>query len=453
VLGDRRRVARLVRMGAALLAHAAGTITHAFGSAAERRGAYDLLACAAVTLAALTQAIWAACARRCVAYEWVYVPIDGSSLSMRDPFGTRGTGAVGTLTAGARGFIVMTAIAVSPGGVGLGICGQHFWQRALKRIKDTRAKRKLADKESRFWIVVAEQVLAAFRAVAVTCRPWFQLDRGGDIGGVLLHAVAKGWMLTVRASANRRLCIGGSTPYLWPTVQRQRLLGRYSLVVPAGPNRRARTARMSVRACTVTLRIKDQWTKKVRTVTVGAVLTREVHTTPQGETPLEWMLLTTAPLTCFEDARRVIDGYAQRWKIELFHNLWKSGRCRSEDSHLHTGERILKWVTLLGSVAMRTLQLTYQARETPEAPADELLSRDEIDAVILLRRPTGYGVGDVPTLGKVVRWIAEIGGFMNHGKLAPPGKLVVGRGLNRIAAAVELLRVLREPPKKSKATR
>ncbi len=67
--------------------------------------------------------------RRCADFEWVYVPIDGSSLALRDPFSTRGTGAVGTLTAGGRGLQVMTAIAVSPGGVGLGLCGQHFLAR------------------------------------------------------------------------------------------------------------------------------------------------------------------------------------------------------------------------------------------------------------------------------------------------------------------------------------
>ena len=452
-LGDRRRVARLVRMASALLAHTAGTITQAFGTPRERRGAFDFLASVAVTVLALTQAIWTACARRCADFEWVYVPIDGSSLALRDPFSTRGTGAVGTLTAGGRGLQVMTAIAVSPGGVGLGLCGQHFWRRALTRIKDTRARRKFAQKESRFWVDVANQVLAAFSTAKVRCVPWFQLDRGGDIGDVLLYAVDHDWRITVRASYNRRLCHGGSVPYLWPTVLKQPVLGRYALAVPEGTRRRARTATMSVRACTVTLRLKDQWTKKVRVVTVGAVLTREVHTTPHGETPLEWMLLTTAPRATFADARRVIEGYSQRWKVELFQNLWKSGRGEVEATRLHEGDRIQKWATILGSVAMRTLQLTYQARETPEAPADEMLSRDEIDAAILLREPKGYTVGDVPPLGLAVRWIAEIGGFMNHGKDAPPGKLVVGRGLDRIAGAVTVLEAQRRLKSKPKVKR
>jgi hypothetical protein len=332
----------------------------------------------------------------------------------------------------------------------LGVCGQEFWTRTFTRIKDTRGTRKFGEKESRYWVVVAQQVMAAFHKSAKACVPWFQLDRGGDIGEVLLHAVAKKWRITVRAAWNRRLQDPEDVRYLWETLLKKREMGRYRLDVPAGKHRQARVACMSVRACTVTLRLKDKRTKKIRFVTIGAVHTREVRTTPTGEKPIEWMLLTTAPIATFADAKQVIDGYAQRWKIELFHRLWKSGRCNVEENHLHTSERILKWATILASVAMRTLQLTLQARTTPEIPADELLSRDEIDAVILLRKPKGYAVGDTPALGITVRWIAEIGGFTNKGKKVHPGKIVVGRGLDRIATAVELLTALRPAKKKAK---
>jgi hypothetical protein len=404
-----------------------------------------------VSLRAIATAIFDACAARCADFEWVYVPIDGSSLALQDPHKTKGTGPVGALAKAARGFLVMTAIAVSPTGVALGVCGQHFWRRAERRIKDSRAKRPFAKRESRFWLVVAKQVIAAFARAAPNCRPWFQLDRGGDIGEVLLAAVANSWRITVRAGQNRRLAHDSQVRYLWQELGRRPVLGRYTVEVAATPTRAGRLARMSVRACQVTLQIKDGWSKKVRTVTVGAVLAREVFA-PAGEPRLEWLLLTTAPMTTFAQAHEVIDGYAQRWKIELMHNLWKSGRCHVETTHLQTSDRVQKWATLLASVAMRTLQLTNQGRETPDAPASTLLTRDEIDAIILLRRPKGYAVGDEPPLGLTVRWIAEIGGFTNKSKATHPGKIVVGRGLDRIASAVELLATLREPaPTRRKA--
>ncbi len=379
-LGDYRRVKRLVSMGAALLANVAGTITGAFASEAERDGAYDFLSNSAVTRDALTLGIWSACAKRCAEFEWVYVPIDGDSLAPTDAHKTRGTGAVGTPKSHGLGFDVTTAIAVSAAGVPLGVCGQEFWPNASRRTDD---KGNLEEKESRYWIVVAEQVMAAFCTSSNRSVPWFQFDCGGDMGEMLRHAVVNHWRITVRASWERRLNDPEEIRYLWDTLPRQPEMGLYALDVPVGKHREARVAHMSVRACAITLRLKDKQTGKIRTVTLDAVHTLEVVTTPTGEKPIEWMLLTTAPIANFADAGQVIDGYAQRWKVELFHQLWKSGRCNVEDNHLHTSERILKWATILASVAMRTLQLTYQARNTHELSADSLLSRDEIDAIIL----------------------------------------------------------------------
>ncbi|MFO0645151.1 MAG: transposase DNA-binding-containing protein [Polyangiales bacterium] len=116
VLGDLRRTARAILIAARLLAHAAGTVTAAFGSLAERRGAYDFLACPSITVALLAAAIWAPARDDADPTHGSYVPIDGSSLSLCDTHGTRGTWRRRTHRAKGRGLQVMTAIAVSPEG-------------------------------------------------------------------------------------------------------------------------------------------------------------------------------------------------------------------------------------------------------------------------------------------------------------------------------------------------
>ncbi len=133
--------------------------------------------------------------------------------------------------------------------------------------------------------------------------------------------------------------------------------------------------------------------------------------------------------------------------------MWKSGRCNVEDSHLHTADRIQKWATLLASVAVRTLRLTYLARTEPETPSDVEFSRDEIDAILLLRKPHGYQMGDTPPIGILVRWIAEYGGLTNKSKKTHPGKLVIARGLNRLAPAVEVMQALRNGKEKAPRAR
>ena len=146
----------------------------------------------------------------------------------------------------------------------------------------------------------------------------------------------------------------------------------------------------------------------------------------------------------FDDARAVIDGYASRWKIEDFHRAWKSGICNVEDSQLRSRDGILKWATILATVAARAIRLTYLAREKPETPATDELSRDEIDAAIALLMPKGIKLGAEPTLVQAVRWIADLGGYTGKSSGGPPGPTVISRGLQQVETLARGIRNLRE---------
>lgn len=45
--------------------------------------------------------------------------------------------------------------------------------------------------------------------------------------------------------------------------------------------------------------------------------------TPEGNKPLRWVLLTTEPVDTLENALKVINIYAARWRVEYFHKAWK----------------------------------------------------------------------------------------------------------------------------------
>ncbi len=51
---------------------------------------------------------------------------------------------------------------------------------------------------------------------------------------------------------------------------------------------------------------------------------------PEGEPPLEWLLLTSLPTTTLEQAWERVDWYRQRWLVEDYHQCLKSG-CRVEE--------------------------------------------------------------------------------------------------------------------------
>jgi hypothetical protein len=246
----------------------------------------------------------------------------------------------------------------------------------------------------------------------------------------------------VRAVYSRRLVQEPSGPrkYLWPEVAKKEPIGSFLLSVSASANRKARSACMQLQVCPVTLDLVDEHRQHHRfDAPVWAVRAVEVGTTPPSEPGIEWLLLTTHPVENADEAMLVVYGYATRWRIEEFHKVWKTGACRVEQMQLRDRDHVERWATILSSVAMRILRLTYLARTQPDLPATVELSRTEIEAVIRLRKPKGVTRDATPTIGDATRWLADLGGYTGKSSGGPPGAIVIARGLADIRPVVQLL--------------
>jgi hypothetical protein len=451
-LGDPRRVRRLVAVAAEAARRPAGQVTAVFDDDAEREGAFRLVGNRAVHGDDIARAAHQACARRSVGEEFVFVPIDGSSLNLSDTKRQKGLGHIGARYIGAQGMQVITAMAVTSQGVPLGLCGQEYWARvrpSTKRAK--RDRRKTEEKEIQHWLTVMQQVREVYSAEAGSTMPWFQIDREGDAWPILLQARQANQRLTVRASHDRRLETEGGRVYLWDAMEEQPCLGTYELDIPSKPERRlskqrkgmarqGRRATIEIRGGSVTLSLLDERTRQRHQQTISAVIAREVSP-PEGEEPIEWLLLTTAPITTFEEAKLVVFGYTQRWRIEDFHRAWKSGVCDVEDTQLRERDRIIRWATILASVAVRTIRLAYLARHQPERSALDEFSRAEVDAILLASPRTRHLRVTIPTILDAVTFLAKLGGYTGKASGGPPGPRVLARGLQRIEVLADVLSV------------
>lgn len=446
-LGDRRRTRRLVEMAASAARQPAGTVTAVFDGSAEREAAFRLLENDDVIARAIAASSHAATLDRCAAYEYIFVAVDPTSVLLRDHTDSKGFGRVGTSHKPSLGMYAIHALAVTPDGTPLGLVEQRWWVRDKPVPPRVRSKKgsyraRFQDKETHHWIDVLTSVDEQCKQHPSGVRPWFQLDRGGDCWPVLMLAIERDLLLTVRSTHNRRLQDeeGKAAAYLWSKVQGQPLLGRYTVEVPARAEHPGRTALMEVRACKVTIELRVS-RKKRRYVSVNAVLAREKS---KAKDRLEWKLLTTHPVTSFEQTCTVIDGYTTRWRVEEFHRAWKSGVCHVEDSQLRARDHFIKWATLLAAVAARAVRISYLARSQPDQPARSEFTQDEIDAVLILKKRTDYKRGSDPPLGVFVVWLAEIGGYTGKSSGGPPGPKVIARGLQRIDGLAEGLKNMRE---------
>lgn len=444
-LGDTRRTARLVRMGAAAARSPAGKVTAVFADDAELQGAYDWLESPHVAAEGLELGVGQAAARRCAEQEHIFVAVDGSSLAFVDRKGERGLGAVGTYAGGARGLKVISALAISGAGVPIGLVRQVIWRRPVEKPSNRRAaaKRPISKKETRHWLEAVGSCAERIDAAART-HITFVIDREGDSAAMLStlattrhgFIVRGNWDREITADDGRRWKVRNLLAY-------QRPLGSYDLELTARPGRSARTASIQLASASVTLTLKDPSSGKVIAMKLTALRAREIGTAPQGEQPVDWLLLTTMPATTFEQARAVVTGYTFRWRIEEFHKTWKSGGCHVEDSQLRSMPALQKWALVLATVAVRTERLKLRARTDPDASATEEFSDAEIQAIILLKKHGGATIpNQIPTLGQATLWVAQLGGYTGKSSGGPPGVICIARGLTRVRAAADAIEVL-----------
>jgi Transposase DNA-binding/Transposase Tn5 dimerisation domain/Transposase DDE domain len=191
-----------------------------------------------------------------------------------------------------------------------------------------------------------------------------------------------------------------------------------------------RKAFMSARATVTTLRPPARPGQKLPPVTVNVVLVRE-DAPPEGEEPIEWLLITTLPIETIEDVRTIIAYYTVRWLIELLFRILKSG-CRVERRRFEHVDRLLPCAAVYLIVAWRTLLVCRMGRSCPDISCEAIFEPAEWQSVYVtvLKKPVP---AEPPSLETMVRLIAQLGGYVNRAKRKdPPGVQTIWLGMQRM---------------------
>jgi len=343
---------------------------------------------------------------------------------------TEGLGEIGTKQQNQRGFGMHSTLAVTPQGLPLGLLAQQFFERPIGEASHTALeiqKLPIEEKESYRWIEAFEQVIALTPEevqVVTVC------DREADFYEMFVMAEEKQADLLVRANTDRRL--DEEAKSLWAKVESQRKAGDLTVDIVGNDKRKARQATVSVRFCTV--RLRAPWRpqkKKLPPITLTAILVREDNPPADIQEPIEWLLLTNTVVKDFRQAVQVIEWYCCRWQIEVFHKIIKSG-CRVEDCRLQTAARLQNYIALMSVVAWRLQWLTYINRISPDEPCTTVLTTIEWQALYMRIHKTSVLPKSLPSTHQVIRWIAQLGGFLGRKSDGEPGIVVIWRGWQRL---------------------
>jgi Transposase DNA-binding len=348
-LPDKRLNARLKKILDQLGSRPTGSIPSACGGRAEITAAYRFFDNDRVTFAEVLQPHTDATLARIEGQKLVIVAQDTTELDLTRPRQeVAGTGPMDGSSR--RGLFLHLLHGFTPDGTPLGTMHALPWTReegAESRSKLTsrqRASIPIEQKESYRWITMLEQTqriadqLPKTQFVCVA-------DSEADFYELLVAGMAEprnaNWI--IRACQDRALPVGAesgeeespetvddntepkklrervlATPVLFTqTIQIRERERKYSCEQRGRRQpRAARPAEVEVRAYPVTLKAPWRPGNPLGEVSVNVVMVHE-PSPPEGEPPVEWILLTSLPIDTLDQVRQVIQNYCVRWMIEV----------------------------------------------------------------------------------------------------------------------------------------
>jgi len=453
--GDVRLDKRCVRTFGKIVANPNASITQAMrGGRADIDGTYRLFNNPKATWDKILWPHFGKTAKRCSEQKIVLCPHDTTEFDFTRPK-QQVIGAGPLDGSSRRGAFLHYTMAITPDGIPLGGLAAEIWARedsdpdAPKLTESEKRKKRYAtpieEKESGRW-------LWGFRAIqkhasASSDTTYVSLcDSEGDIFELFVQPRTANHQYVIRMCQDRVTLDenGDSRGVIRDVLLAQPVLftheisirGRQAKVAcETRPRRTARVGRqavMEVRACAATVNTPEHHRRKIAgRLTLNAVIVREVNP-PEGETPVEWILLTTLPISTVGQVALVIQYYTVRWKIEVYFRTLKTG-CRVEERRFETLPRMLACAALYMVVAWRTLFVCCMGRECPDLDCDAIFDASEWKSVWAVTHPGKPVPKKPPTLSVMVRLVATLGGYVDRPtRPDPPGVETVWRGIQRM---------------------
>lgn len=328
------------------------------------------------------------------------------------------------------GILMHSSLAVTVQGLPLGMTAAKFWTRekfkgvnALKK-KHQRMRMPPDQKESVRWL---ENMRQSSELLGDPGRCVQVGDRESDIFEFFSEAKRIGTHFLIRIHVDRLLTDGKA--WVFQVMDEGMVRGHHWIEIrdKEGRSTPVMTAikyqRLEIAPTTRQSRTRDP-------LMLTVIHVQEVGAS-KGRKKIDWKLITDLSVNSPQSAIEKIKWYGQRWKIELFHKILKSG-CKVEDSKMQTAQRRSNLLATCCILAWRIFWVTMLKRIEPEAPPTRALSEVEISLLDQLKKDIPSEVTKKKTLSDYLLKIAKLGGYLARANDPPPGIIVMWRGLSRL---------------------
>jgi Transposase DNA-binding len=343
-----------------------------------------------------------------------------------------------------KGMLLHNSMLISDLGLPLGLLSQSYTVRKDEDFGKSEARLSLPieQKETYRW-------LEHFERGQTLCQKYpdievvYVADSEADIMELFQLSRHKTMHLVVRSKHDRLLADKSS--HLYQAVSTQVAQGQYQIEIIHPHTQKERTATLEVRFCPVELtqhkQIKSKPNRSV--VQFYAVQVREIDPPEDIAEPIQWFLLTTLPVTSFEEARQIIGYYVLRWIIERFHYLLKSGRAQVESLQLETAPRLQNAITAYSLATLKVLKIRYWAEKSPQSNIYEAgISPIEYEVLYAYAQKKldpniVFEANKPPSIAQYCKVLGQIGGFLPSKRQELPGLKIIARSLEKLKNLVD----------------
>ncbi|MGL6193969.1 MAG: IS4 family transposase [Thermoguttaceae bacterium] len=192
--------------------------------------------------------------------------------------------------------------------------------------------------------------------------------------------------------------------------------------------RKSRKAELDIRKATVTINSPKHLRSQYQPVEMNVVIVSEPNP-PEGEQPIESILVTTLPVGTWKQVLAVIEYYECRWMIEVFFKTLKSG-CKVESLQFEEMSRLLPCLAVYLIVAWRVLMICRLGRVETEMSCESIFEESEWKATYRVMHPRKALPNKPPSLHVMFRLVGELGGWVStSGRKEMPGPQTTWIGL------------------------
>lgn len=192
----------------------------------------------------------------------------------------------------------------------------------------------------------------------------------------------------------------------------------HTISIPARKNQAARLAEVQMAWAGVQVASSSQASPAERALPAFSAWVLRVWepNPPKGVEGLEWILLSSLPVTNLAEAYERTQWYSCRWICEDFHQCLKTG-CQIERSQLDERTDLEALLGFAAPIALRLLQMRQAAREHSDVPASTVV--DPLMVEVLAQR---LQVSEkTMTMHEFWRLVARLGGFLGRKGDLDPG--------------------------------